>query len=557
MSLTPEGFSAHELKLLKKATTIVEKSGGEVPSGNRLRNYLKCDTKSAQKIRKVLAGETFSADADLVASEEIPASRPTLTETNEIKGDTWTITLPKTGIRTLEELVEACHIDLKVWNVDRFIANKWEVGAKDANDEIHVTPLFQIKAFLSKKITKADGSVITDEAGYIAEVSALRSKLAKQNREISKEKAYGRHLALNHLGADDFLGKIHGFMDKIGDLSLPYTRPQPHEPLIAPLVREGHTEDAVALWSDQHFGDRTRREDMSGFPKFDLPVSGNRWGYVIRKEKQCLTLHRAMYPLDTLNIWVGGDVGNGILHDSPNSNELFTPAQVHFSYHMLKFAIEDMLTLTVPDEQGKRVVNKIKLLFTVGNHMRMDEKMPYKFQAQRTLDWLIYQFVIEKFKDNPAVEIKEEMAPYIFENIRGHRHLFAHGMQVGYRNSPDAQCKSMASFIDRVRSLFDSPEWRNANHLMGETFARICIGDIHVPVSFPRLVSNGSLNGQNELGVNWVMEPIPAGQQLFGVSDNHLETWKYFIDCTQVQDKPEDSNSYGDFARDYAEKLGR
>src|SRR5690242_20395341 len=122
-----------------------------------------------------------------------------------------------------------------------------------------------------------------------------------------------------------------------------------------------------------------------------------------------------MYPIDTLNIWVGGDIGNGILHDSPNSNELFTPAQVHFSYHMLKFGIEDLLTLTEPDASGRAVVKKIKLLFTVGNHMRMDEKMPMKFQAQRTLDWLIYQFVIDRFKNNPAIEIRKEMSPYIFE----------------------------------------------------------------------------------------------------------------------------------------------
>jgi hypothetical protein len=115
----------------------------------------------------------------------------------------------------------------------------------------------------------------------------------------------------------------------------------------------------------------------------------------------------------------------------------------------------------------------------------------------------------------------------------------------------------MGQFMDRVRALFDSPEWRNANRLQGETFARVCIGDIHVPVSFPRLISNGSLNGTNELGVNWVLEPIPAGQQLFGVSDKHLETWKYFLDCSHVQDTKEDSNVYGEFARKYAFELGR
>jgi len=542
------GLTGHEEKLYQKA--VANKDTKDINSYRKIQKFLKCDGTTAQKINRLLKDLTPVT----VDNGEEKAS---LTETSEITGDKWVLTLPKTRIHTLEQLVEACEIDLNFWHVDRFIANKWEVGAKDAFDVVQVTPLFQIKAFLSRKPKDSAGETIKDEGSYIAEISRLRARLEKQNHEIRAEKRYSKHLALNHLGSDDFLDAVSRFVDKMGDMQLPYTKPVAHQPLIEPIVRSGHTEDAVLLFSDQHYGDRHKREDTAGFPEFNLPVSGNRTGYVIGKAKQVLTLHRAMYPLDTLNIWVGGDVGNGILHDSPNSNELFTPAQVHFSYHMVKFAIEDLLTLTEPDEKGNRIIKKIKLLFTVGNHMRLDEKMPYKFQAQRTLDWLIYRFVIERFKNNPAIEIKEEMAPYIFENIRGHRHLFAHGMQVGYRNSPDVQCKSMGQFMDRVRALFDSPEWRNANRLQGETFARVCIGDIHVPVSFPRLISNGSLNGTNELGVNWVLEPIPAGQQLFGVSDKHLETWKYFLDCSHVQDTKEDSNVYGEFARKYAFELGR
>jgi hypothetical protein len=115
----------------------------------------------------------------------------------------------------------------------------------------------------------------------------------------------------------------------------------------------------------------------------------------------------------------------------------------------------------------------------------------------------------------------------------------------------------MSQFIDRVRALFDSPEWRRKNKLQGETFERACIGDIHVPVSFPRLLSNGSLNGQNELGVNWNLEPIPAGQQLFGVADNHCETFKYFLGCSHVQREQKDYNPYGIFAEEYASRFGR
>jgi hypothetical protein len=72
-------------------------------------------------------------------------------ETHERKGDTWTISLPKTRIQSLEELVKQCDIDLTEWEVERWICNKWEVGAKDAAKVLRVEPLFQVKAWLRRK----------------------------------------------------------------------------------------------------------------------------------------------------------------------------------------------------------------------------------------------------------------------------------------------------------------------------------------------------------------------------------------------------------------------
>lgn len=83
--------------------------------------------------------------------EAEPLNRPELLETSEIKDDTWTITLPKTRIQTLDELLEHCKVDLTIWAVDRFTVNKWECAAKDASGKLAVEPLFQVKAFLKKK----------------------------------------------------------------------------------------------------------------------------------------------------------------------------------------------------------------------------------------------------------------------------------------------------------------------------------------------------------------------------------------------------------------------
>lgn len=588
-------LNPREEALLPQAETFVKTfiaKHGNFPTRETLRRALACRDNIAGNLRGALIARGLVAvpESSVTESGDVytthTETKRELAEVNQHldNDNVWNISLPKTDIHTLDQLLEYCKVDLKIWEVKEFVVNKWSMGfvtkagkvewqddatlvpAPDVPDvkiskpgkkhskktfESGSQPLYQVKARLARIDQRPPDVLAEDNA-------KLLRRLSRVQTELSGAKTYQRHLAKGHVGADDLLASVKDFVNAFGDYQLPKNIVHPARPQSVPPVKGGHNEDAVLLWSDFHFGDVIRREDTSGFPEFDLTIAGNRFGYVVKKAKQILSLHRAMYPIKRLYVWFGGDIGNGVLHDSPNSNALFPPAQVHFSYHMLKFGLEDLLTLTEPDEEtGAVAVEEIVLLFTVGNHMRMDEKMPHKYQAQRTLDWLIYQFLIERFGSHPKVRIRQEMSPYIFENIRGHRYLFSHGMQVGYRNSPDAQCKSMAQFIDRARSLFDSPEWRRKNNLQGASFDRVCIGDIHVPVSFPRLKSNGSLNGQNELGVNWTLEPIPAGQQIFGVADNHQETWQYFLDCSRIQRAKGDFNPYGIFAADYMKKIGR
>ena len=62
-------------------------------------------------------------------------------------------------ITTLEGLIKFCKIDLNEWTIDRHVINKWEVGV-NGGDGIEVSPLFQVKAWLSKKHPEAIKPVI-------------------------------------------------------------------------------------------------------------------------------------------------------------------------------------------------------------------------------------------------------------------------------------------------------------------------------------------------------------------------------------------------------------
>lgn len=500
-----------------------------------------------------------------------PVQEKLVDETSKA-GTVRNIRLDATRIRTEVELIEALNIDLSKWYIDVFQVRKWEMGyvakqtaittktetGSETTKDYHANhhELFAVAAKLKRVVTEKDND------GYVKDNVKLKKENLRVKFQLDSERRYNKQLVQTSALLDESISQLHNLVDALvahTDLNPTQRYTVPTSQL--PAVGNDHTEDAVGLFSDWHCGDVIRPGDTSGFPEFDLPICGNRLGYVVSKICSILTLHRAMYPIKKLTIWFGGDMGNGDLHDAPLSNALFVGPQIDFTFRMAVLALNDLIALLEPDVNGVRVIEELEILFTCGNHMReaTAKFMPMKYQAVRTFDWLIYRMLmhyIDQLK-NPRVKYEEAMSPYIFKDIRGHRYGFAHGMQVGYKNNPDTQCKTMDGFLKTIRSLFDSPEFRRRAGLTGATFSRMCIGDIHVPVDFPRITSNASLNGQNELGANWGLEPIPAGQKIFGVTEKHIQTWGYLVECSHVQKDPQDWNRYGHEAAEYERKFGR
>ncbi len=79
-----------------------------------------------------------------------PARQSTgMVETNFTE-KTGEVEIKSKRIVTLDDLLTHCSVDLSLWRVERHVLNKWEVGAKDANGNIVVEPLYQVKAWLVK-----------------------------------------------------------------------------------------------------------------------------------------------------------------------------------------------------------------------------------------------------------------------------------------------------------------------------------------------------------------------------------------------------------------------
>jgi hypothetical protein len=214
------------------------------------------------------------------------SSAPSLT--SEITKDTWNISIPRARIHTLEQLVKFCEIDLGLWEVERFIANKWEVAAKiggAADSRLEVEPLYQIKAFLKKR--KA-------VEGARAELERIRQEAAKYSPKKFPKLPHRKPISgilveysiLDHHHGALIWGKETGGADYDSNISR-----KCWEDALGSLVARSRglnaDEALLVLGSDQHNSDNRAGTTEKGTPQdcdsryqkvFSVSFETSRWG---------------------------------------------------------------------------------------------------------------------------------------------------------------------------------------------------------------------------------------------------------------------------------------
>lgn len=159
--------------------------------------------------------------------------KPKLAESIEKTDNTLSISLPSTNIHTLDQLIAKFEVDTSIWEVERFVANKWEVvmkppayteifpvkqmsedGEKVITNRIPLwqrdyentapirEPLYQVKAFFRRKVNVATAKQ------EIAELRELAKEYAPEPPTISRagQTSTGNLLVINL--SDHHFGKL-------------------------------------------------------------------------------------------------------------------------------------------------------------------------------------------------------------------------------------------------------------------------------------------------------------------------------------------------------------
>jgi hypothetical protein len=103
-------------------------------------------------------------DAPRVSDDTLPSTRPveSITESDASREIT---KVTSERVRSLEDMIRVCAIDTATWEIERWVANKWEMGsveksirydkttgAKHETASATTTPLYQVKVWLKRKV---------------------------------------------------------------------------------------------------------------------------------------------------------------------------------------------------------------------------------------------------------------------------------------------------------------------------------------------------------------------------------------------------------------------
>lgn len=135
-------------------------------------------------------------------------------EEHRINGNSWTISAPCSRVCSLDDAIKQFEIDTKVWRVSNFVANKWEVGAKDADGNIQVEPLYQIKLWLERRVKEisVEQEIERLKALSLKEIKRIPPKVNRPRRgptgnlgELAiSDPHFGKYAWSRETGGDDY-----------------------------------------------------------------------------------------------------------------------------------------------------------------------------------------------------------------------------------------------------------------------------------------------------------------------------------------------------------------
>ena len=383
----------------------------------------------------------------------------------------------------------------------------------------------QLTAFL-RVLAEHDGVAAhaADAMGISASAGRRWVKLAKTRGLTGKELTAEAKLRIALANANRDLKAAQREADTAERIrteiyNLAARTPEPPKWLVPATKQHGSRGVPCTIWSDWHYGEVVRPEEIGGVNEFNADVAAARITRLVDTTIDLCFNHMGVatknYP--GIVVMLGGDMLSGDIHEELfATNDRTTQQCINDLTDLIASALERMA-----DAFGRVFVPCV-----VGNHGRASRKPRMKGRIFTSHEWNIYCNLERYFKRDDRVRflIPEETDAYF--KVYNHRFLLTHGDSLGVKGGD--------GIIGAIGPITrGSLKVARSEAQIGRDFDTIVMGHWHQMLWLPGGIVNGALKGYDEYARLAMRAPYSRpSQALWFVHPEHGITarWEVLLD---------------------------
>lgn len=240
---------------------------------------------------------------------------------------------------------------------------------------------------------------------------------------------------------------------------------------------------AVSHFTDWHYGEVSKKEELSLVYDFDPVIAERRMDLYTDKFLRFIDLHRSSYSIKNWHVIVTGDLISGDIHPELIASNAFPIPQQAIG--------AGMLLASVIAKCSPYFENVIVDFIVPDNHGRLTKKLQFKQGGLNSMNYVVGWVAKERVCMIKNVKFNLHMIDQVSIQVPGCRYLCAHGAVVkGTWGIPYYG-------VDRLVGLAAKSRMNNPD--ANKHFDKVLIGHFHAPLKTPYWLIGGSLGGTNEM----------------------------------------------------------
>lgn len=295
--------------------------------------------------------------------------------------------------------------------------------------------------------------------------------------------------------------------------------PEPPAWLSSPKHKIGKRGIPCTIWSDWHYGEVVRPEEVGGVNDFNMAVAKRRITQLVDTTIDLCRNHmgRADTVYPGIVVMLGGDMISGDIHEELfATNDRTTQQCINDLTDLLASALGRLA-----DEFGRVFVPCV-----VGNHGRASRKPRMKGRVYTSHEWNIYCNLERYFKGDKRVQFFIPGESDAYFKVYNHKYLLTHGDSLGVKGG-DGIIGSLGPIMR------GSIKTSHSEAQIGRDFDTVVMGHWHQSLWLPGVIVNNALKGYDEFARLALRAPYSRpSQQLWFTHPEHGITarWEVFLD---------------------------